>query len=159
MISRKTILISLLVSLTLISSYFSYYQWEENDSYLDDYRCRSSLSIFNYKLSTQIAARFHFSGQTGRLIYDGPVFDGTTLTGFINKDIHFDIIRDDGQLILKSITVVPLSKDTSDDSVTGRLFPDFFLKKNESFIFELEKNDSGLLFIHDSVPMFYCEKE
>ncbi|HDT2108505.1 TPA: hypothetical protein RCG91_004271 [Enterobacter roggenkampii] len=138
---------------------FAGYQWYVNNSYLNDYRCRGSITIFNYDLSTQINARFHFAGKTGRVIYYGSIFKKNELIGFINKDISFDIANDDGSISMHSRTVTPLVKDTASQTLTSQILPEFFLMKDKTQVYEIKKNANGLLFIRDSLPAFYCEKD
>ncbi len=142
-----------------LSLAFAGYQWKVNDSYLDDYRCRGSLTLFNYDLSTQINARYHFTGNTGRVIYSGAIFKKNELVGFVNKDIRFDITNDDGSIVMNSRSVMPLGNDTASPTFTALIFPDFFLMKDKKQVYEIKKNTNGLLFIRDNVPVFYCEKD
>jgi len=76
----------------------------------------------------------------------------------VNNKIEFLIQPNKDFVRLLSVNVTKMAKDSAPVDEVNRILPDFFFKKGAAIDFEVINSKVGLLFIHDSVPMFFCQR-
>ncbi|EOZ7472396.1 hypothetical protein O8H71_004669 [Enterobacter hormaechei] len=123
----------------------------------DYYVCNAEFTIHNAGLSIPMVVSFQFNENTGVLFYDNPLYKGGKHLGMVNKKIEFLIQSNKDFVRLFSINADKMGKDSAPEDEVNRILPDFFYKKGAEIYFEVIYSKMGLLFIHDTVPMFYCQ--
>lgn len=122
------------------------------------YSCNTEFTIHNAGLSIPMVVTFQFDKHTGVLFYDNPLYKGKERLGMVNNKIEFLIQSNKDFVRLLSVNVTKMAKDSAPVDEVDRILPDFFFKKGAAIDFEVINSKVGLLFIHDSVPMFFCQR-
>lgn len=124
--------------------------------YFYEYDCNASFTIHNAGMTIPLVAAFHFRGDAGNVHFDSPLLKDDHVIGMANRSISFLIHQHDGRVTFTSLTERALSKDSASQEDVDRILPDFFIEQDKSITFEVVHQNDGLLFIHDTVPMFVC---
>ncbi|MEW5558758.1 hypothetical protein AB1287_00585 [Enterobacter asburiae] len=124
--------------------------------------CRAITVFHNYQYRSRIIFNFWVHGDTGRLFFEGPVFEGEKQIGMLHRKIDFRLNRMPegkgmhGAILYKSYNMTVYPKDNLSQEVVGRFLPPFFIASNHEIYFDLTDTSAGLFLVKDNVPMLFC---
>lgn len=124
----------------------------------DYYSCNTEFTIHNAGLTIPMVVTFQFNRHAGVFSYDNPLFKGNEPVGMVNNKVEFLIQSNQNFVRLVSINADKMEKDSAPEDEVNRILPDFFYKTGAAIDFEVIYSKFGLLFVHDSVPMFFCQR-